>query len=139
MRRRTLLVVLPGLAVVVGVGTVVPGLRRDRITRQNFARIEDGMSPTEVEAILGPPGDYRTGPANGLGVFECAGGEVVARLDEHRAMYFWISDTTCIDVVFDDAIGAASHRYCASVDRVPQSAFDNLLWRAKRLWHRWFP
>jgi hypothetical protein len=33
-----------------------------RITKANFAQIKAGMSRAEVEAILGPPGDYRTGP-----------------------------------------------------------------------------
>src|SRR5262245_5172511 len=31
------------------------------INRENFKRIEQGMTRKEVEAILGPPGDYRTG------------------------------------------------------------------------------
>jgi hypothetical protein len=62
MRRRTLLVALAGLAVVVGAGTVVLWPRADRITLENFDRIKKGMRRAEVEAILGPPGDYTTGP-----------------------------------------------------------------------------
>jgi len=60
MRRRTLLVALAGLAVVVAVGVVVLWPRADRITEANFERIRVGMSRTDVEAILGPPGDFRT-------------------------------------------------------------------------------
>jgi hypothetical protein len=38
-------------------------LRTDpRLTRENFGRIHGGMSRREVEALMGPPGDYRTGP-----------------------------------------------------------------------------
>jgi hypothetical protein len=36
----------------------------DRVTEANFHRIEKGMTRPEVEAILGPPGDYSTGPLN---------------------------------------------------------------------------
>jgi hypothetical protein len=32
------------------------------ITQVNFERIKKGMTRREVEAILGPPGDYRSGP-----------------------------------------------------------------------------
>ena len=63
MRRRTLLVVLAGLTVVVAAGAVVLWPRTpSRITLENCNRIREGMSRAEVEAILGPPGDYRTGP-----------------------------------------------------------------------------
>jgi hypothetical protein len=36
-----------------------------RFTREKFDRIGKGMSSAEVEAILGPPGDYSTGPTTG--------------------------------------------------------------------------
>jgi hypothetical protein len=36
--------------------------RPSRVTAANFERIKEGMSRAEVEAILGPPGDYTTGP-----------------------------------------------------------------------------
>jgi hypothetical protein len=63
MRRRTLLVALAGLPVVVAAGAVVLWPRTpSRITLENCNRIREGMSRAEVEAILGPPGDYRTGP-----------------------------------------------------------------------------
>jgi hypothetical protein len=64
MRRRTLLVVLSGLAAVVAAGVVVLWPRPpSRVTQENFGRIREGMSRAEVEAILGPAGDYRTGPS----------------------------------------------------------------------------
>jgi hypothetical protein len=36
--------------------------RAPRFTRDNFDRIRVGMSSAEVEALLGPPGNYLTGP-----------------------------------------------------------------------------
>jgi hypothetical protein len=59
MRRRTLLVALVGMAVVTAVGAVVLWLRTDSITRSNYDSIKEGMSRTEVETILGPPGINR--------------------------------------------------------------------------------
>jgi hypothetical protein len=57
-------VALAGLAVVVAAGVVVlwPQQPSSPISRQNFGRIHVGMTQTEVEAILGPPGDYSTSP-----------------------------------------------------------------------------
>jgi hypothetical protein len=130
--------VLAGLAAMLAVGTVVLWPRSERISPDNFARIRDGMTLEEAKAILGEPGDFTTGPADGLGLFECCGKQVVTRRDENTFICFWISDTTCIDVVFDDASGATPLRKCDPVSRVPQSGFDYLLSRAKRQWHRWF-
>src|ERR1700722_7606055 len=61
MRRRKVLVTLVGLAVV-AVGAFVLWPRKHRITRENYERIREGMSRAELEAILGPSGDYTTGP-----------------------------------------------------------------------------
>jgi hypothetical protein len=62
MRRRWFIVggvVL--LAVVTVVGQVIPRPRRPQVSREDFSRIEKGMSREEVEAIIGgPPGDYTT-------------------------------------------------------------------------------
>jgi hypothetical protein len=63
MRRRTLLVALAGLAVVVAAGAVVLWPGPDRITLENLHEIRMGLSLAEVEAILGPAGDYCTAPA----------------------------------------------------------------------------
>jgi hypothetical protein len=60
MRRRKLLVAL-ALAVAVAAAAVVLLPRPDRIAREDYDRIRPGMTRGEVEAILGPPGDYRTG------------------------------------------------------------------------------
>jgi hypothetical protein len=63
MRRRKRLA-LPAAALValVAVGWFVLWLRPGRITRENFDRIRVGMPRADVEALLGPPGNYLTGP-----------------------------------------------------------------------------
>jgi hypothetical protein len=61
MRRRKLLVVLAGLAVMGAAGAGVVVLRPHRVTRENAARLHPGMTLADVTAILGPPGDYTTG------------------------------------------------------------------------------
>jgi len=61
MRRRTVILGLAGLAVMFAVVAVVLRPRPDRITREDYDRIRPGMTRAEVEAILGPPDDYRTG------------------------------------------------------------------------------
>jgi hypothetical protein len=67
MRRRKLRWVLVGLAVLLlAAGASVARPRPDRITRENCGRVHEGMSESEVEAILGSAGDYRTGPSRVL-------------------------------------------------------------------------
>jgi hypothetical protein len=48
MRRRQLLLV--GLAALVAAGAFVLRPRQERITRENFARLKEGMTYTEMEA-----------------------------------------------------------------------------------------
>jgi hypothetical protein len=156
MRRRKLLVALAGLAVVIAVATVVLWPRSSsRITRENFARIKQGMSRGEVEAILGTPGDYRTGTGEDL----AAGSEgrsgypedesvrdgdwlVVepdgSMMDSLGPRYVWISDTAQVQLRFDED-GRLIDRSFDPRRRLYQPPLENLLWRAKRQWHRWFP
>jgi hypothetical protein len=53
MRRRKLLGAVAGLAVLVAVGVFALWPRTERVTRENFDRIKEGMSRAEVEAIHG--------------------------------------------------------------------------------------
>ena len=131
MRRRTLLVVLAGLAVVVAVGVAMVWPREDRITAENFGRIDEGMSTAEVEAILGPPGDYRTLPP---------------RLDDpwsHSALHppanarIWHGNAGSIYVSFNHSTSAGLA--WTSANAIDRGTLGNLLWRAKRQWRRWFP
>jgi hypothetical protein len=130
MRRRTLLVALAGLAVVVTVGVVALWPRPERITRENYDRIKQGMSRSQVESILGLPGDYRTGPT----AYE----EVLPEYKPTNRMEWW-TDTLIIIIDFDEAGLAYEYHRLRLGRTVQQSPVDNLLWRAKRQWHRWFP
>jgi hypothetical protein len=162
MRRRTLLVALAGLAVVVAAGTVAlwPRAEPNRITQENCDRIKEGMSRAEVEAILGPPGDYRTG----LG--ESRVGEVVygnygnvvwvpdAATDPAPTLWNWsrspvqwtgdpvlqagwLGDSFWISIAIDESGSVVNKLSCPR--RTTRGQLDNLFWRLKRQWHRWFP
>jgi hypothetical protein len=141
MRKRKLIAAAVGLAVLVAAGAFVLWPRTDRITRENFDRIKEGMSRAEVEAILGPPGDYRTGP---VVYFTPTDRDV---MDEPSVPFedpdsaLWLGDRAGGRVGFDEAgcvtIWDASLE-CRSGERVSQGPVDNLLWRAERLWRKWF-
>jgi hypothetical protein len=158
MRRRKLLVVLAGLAVVAA-GVVVLWPRPDRITRENCDRIRPGMTRAEVEAILGPPDDYRTGLGESdfgddsasrwvgdppgfplswrLGWFAYPNFQPVEGVPTTGMQANWFGDSCRICVVVDDAGQVRDSRVYNR--RLTQSPLDSLLWRLKRQWHRWFP
>jgi hypothetical protein len=96
-----------------------------RLTQENFERIKEGMQMKEVEAILGPPGDYRTGPTlpiylrNSLDLFGRVGliwkgGEGEIRL--------WV-----------DSRGIVSPSEFLPTSPEPVGLLDLLRWR----WDRW--
>jgi hypothetical protein len=153
MRRRTLLVVLAGLALVVATGVVVLWPREDRITQENCDRISEGMSCAEVEAILGPPGDYRTGhgeadfgtigwmpdPPIDLGGTLTNWSRVPGQTPQDaRQFACWLSDSFSICISIDES-GHVIGKSGKPRRKTTQGPLDNLLWRAKRQWHRWFP
>jgi hypothetical protein len=111
----------------------------DRVTQENFDRINEGMSRADVEAILGPPGDYSGGPL----VLEAPGPPVrfepakESRGTDDSAFVEWANDSGRAQVVFDGS-GRVDWRYFGPVRRMEQTALDNLLWRTKRQWRRWF-
>ena len=149
MRRRKLVAVVVGLAVLFAAGAFVLWPRPERITQENCDRIRTGMSRAEVEEILGLPGDYRTGPgATNLGR------DVIAwvidpdvhpyppsswsKIDEGPHSWgYWLGDSFQISVAIDDS-GHVQGMY-GFPRRTTQGVVANLLWRAKRQWHRWFP
>jgi hypothetical protein len=137
MWRRKLIAVVAGLALLVGAGAFVLWPRPDRITRENLGRIRDGMSLAEVEAILGPPGDHRTKPTTYHRHFLEPPRHADTMASEPDVdVKKWQGDTGDIEIVFSN--GETSAAFYAT-DPVNQGPLDNLAWRAKRLWRRWFP
>jgi hypothetical protein len=146
MRRRTLLAVLAGLGVVIAAGAVMLWPPPDRITLENHARIQVDMTLSEIEAILGgPPGDYRTVPTETDQTLPrrltLAQNEALS--EDHM---FWHGNDLSIGISVDMSAGnpvASSKRildvWTIQVKRVEQGPLANLLWRAQRQWHRWFP
>jgi hypothetical protein len=156
MRRRKLRWAVAGLAVLLlTAGVFAPWSRSNRITRENCERITEGMSREEVYAILGPPGDYRsvrTVDPNLLLVSTYAPTPaMLAEAADHREHVFvvridygtglerltWLGDDGDIFVWLSPA-GVWSNGMTSS-EKMVQSPFDNLLWRAKRQWRSSFP
>jgi hypothetical protein len=142
MRRRTLLVVLAGLAVVVAAGAVVlwpPQSLNHRITVENYELLRTGMNRAEIEGILGPPGEYSTGPVVG----EVGQWGQVRYMLYHRpaSESVWIGDTAWITVEYDSSASAATVQgfSCVRVKQATTDALTLAVWRVKRQWHRWFP
>jgi hypothetical protein len=141
MRRRILLVALAGLAVVVAAGAVVLWPQTARCTDENFDRLGVGMTVAEVQAILGTSGDHTTGPLD----WRVKEGEPPIRQfgemaleDVPPATVLWLDDGGVVTVDFDQSGRACLGSY-NKAESMPQSIFDNLIWRARRQWHRWFP
>jgi hypothetical protein len=91
-RRRRLLIALACLVLVLVCAAWLLWPQRAAITRANGARIENGMTLAQVEAILGgPPRDESTGVLDPD--LKMGGGDIVARE--------WRSDEVIIHVIFD--------------------------------------
>ncbi len=136
MRRRMLL----ALAGSVLAGAVAFALwpRPDRVTWENYDRIKAGMTRAEVEAFLGAPGDYRTRLTGRpeLGTLRRhTFDEAEAARDEKD---LWKGDTGNI-VVSYGCSGTTTEALYYEVDRPGQRPLDNLLWRLRRQWRKWFP
>jgi hypothetical protein len=146
MRRRKLLVALAGSAVVVAAGAVVVRPEPpDRVTMENFNRIDYGgdflsgrlkkSSRAEVEAILGPPADYTTAPTETLALFVYVSNGQPA---PGTPMSIWHGDQGSIRLAFDQQDKVAWGNFQGHIP-VHVGALDLFLWRAKRQWRRWFP
>jgi hypothetical protein len=72
-------------------------------TRMDFTKIKDGMTESEVEAILGPPHEVRT---NGRDVVVTVGHTQFSRVYHKRLIYYGASDengkSIIINVDVDD-------------------------------------
>ncbi len=145
MRRRKLLPGALAVLVLAGVATFALWPSPHRVTRENCGRVREGMTRAEVEAVLGPPGDYRTGPVNFDGGLVFDGGFVPLKVtpitmpwesdvDDAR----WAGDSAYLAVRFDSA-GRVRGCYLVRTSKAAQSPLADLLWRLGRQWRRWFP
>jgi hypothetical protein len=116
---------------VVGIAAFLMWPQPSRATWENFDRIRKGMSRAEVEAILGPEGDYRTGPQQCLPSLKQTVGESATVSD-------WFADDAFFSIGFDES-GGVVMTLVDPTSRTEQGPLDNLRWRLKRQWHRWFP
>jgi hypothetical protein len=139
MLRRTLLVALAGLAVVLTAGAVVFWPRPSEITEENCGRIRVGMSRAKVEAIFCvPPGDYRTGATKS----DFSAGRIQNFVSSYNTIGMtvqrWQNDSAICLVVFDreDRVLLEIHN---SDYRQKMGVIDTVCWRLRRQWHRWFP
>jgi hypothetical protein len=142
MRTRKLWWVVAGLAMLalLAAGAFALWPRPDRVTRENVHRISEGMTRAEVEAILGPPGDYSTGPLREHGCPQSSYHDLamlMAEVGEGGAL--WLSDTGQAVIWFDSRGRVMEDPFFSECAREPQGPLDNLLWRANRQWRRWFP
>jgi hypothetical protein len=117
---------------------------------------QQGMSRPEVEAILGPPGDYRTAPGqiteNRYSGLQSWHRQIRYTMDGRRTypshgwtyqdegpVCLWLGDTAAIGVEYGPSETVKEARVYSGFLPDPRSLLDNLSWRIKRQWHRWFP
>jgi hypothetical protein len=144
MRKAKIVLAVGGLAVLASLGASAAAMRTGRITFDNYQRIAAGMSRSEVEAILGPAGDFTTGPTSHVGRGEgvdytyrlkLRGLDVVPDPPQHLE---WLADNLVVGVSFDSTGRVNCKEFCDQ-EREDQTPLQNLCWLAFREWRRWFP
>ncbi len=157
MWRRKLLIVMAVTLAAVAVAAFVFWPRSDRITQENFDRIlQENMSRAEVESLLGPPGDYRTGPGEaqqnlGTGLVtnwrEWEPDEDSGWTADFMTTFYgvnasknvfyarWLGDTGEVRITFySDCVLFPDF---TARRKLPQGPLDYLRWRLGRLWRTW--
>jgi hypothetical protein len=95
------------------------------ITKENYDRIRLGMTRSEIEAILGPPGDYTTRPTSDLWQYG-----MFFRLSLNESL-IWRSDAGTLGIRFNDA-GISSGKGWADTNPEDHGVIGNLRWRLER-------
>jgi hypothetical protein len=159
VRRWKLLAALAGLVVVFAAGAIAAWpAPKSRISIEQFDQIHEGMTLQEVEALLGPQGDFRTGPTVNAekfsiwGLGRCPPGMGPTALSGGYWRFKWETDRAEVEVLvkppddlepWDLAPGekpvgrTISAHFCAM--KLEHGALYNAVWRIKRLWHHCFP
>jgi hypothetical protein len=135
MRKAKLVAVALLASLLVASGASAYLRQPSRITLESYHRIDLGMTVSQVEAILGPPGDYTSGPTSDSGWHETA-----IYLSRHgpEPQLTWMTDSANIAVSFD-SIGRADDKAFWRSQREEQTPLQNLCWLALREWRRRFP
>jgi hypothetical protein len=138
MTRRTWLAIA-GVVLTISASLLVLRPNPDaRISRENYERIKEDMTKAEVEAILGPPGDYRSMPVDytlNLADGFCEGPDSRSYSVENHS---WKGDRSTISVDYN-YLGKVIHSHRADVLEPTPGPLNVLVWRTKRQWRRWFP
>jgi hypothetical protein len=139
---------LTGLALLAGTSLTLLPRAPSRITAENVERIREGMSLAEVDAILGPYGDYTSGPVLPLDDGSCVDVSGMSynesvdtpgrRSDGSLSNAGWACDSGYAEVFFDRH-SRVTDAWFQPYGRMPQTPLENLLWRCERRWRRWFP
>jgi hypothetical protein len=132
VRRRKLIAAAAGVLCVLVTLAVRLELDSPRATQESFARVREAMTLAEVEAILGPPGDYTTGPTRGLyppnlSIPLCP---VRWRTDEGL---FWVEVAE-----ISPSSRVIRRKFWPDDPPAPRPVY-NFFWRAERQWRLWFP
>jgi hypothetical protein len=98
-----------------------------RITKANCDRIMPGMSRADVEAIFGPPGDFRTLPVS----TEHPGED--DDIAPHGKVALWRGNDGCAVVAFDAEKDVAIGAWFAMTRTRREGVWELIRWR----WNRW--
>jgi hypothetical protein len=145
-RRKPFGALAAGLA---AVGVFVLWPRTERITRENYELIREGMGRAEVETILGPPGDHGSGPEVSdpfESLYVSSADFTNVHFGPSRIMFspgccdfaIWEGETFGVQVCYDqwDRVILSDFR---SIKRRTLSPLDYLVWRGERQWRKWLP
>jgi hypothetical protein len=137
MRKRKLWWLVGGLVLVVlAVVGFVAWRQPLPVTADSCAQVRQGMSRAEVESLLGPPGDYTTGPVLSIPLdWQIWGVKSDGGLGRLPTLQ-WHGDAGTIFIAFGSNKVVNKHFEPAQLQH--QSLLENLLWRAERQWRRWF-
>ena len=124
MRRRLLVLFLCPSFLFLAIAFFLP---RPRVNRENYEKIQVGMSSREVECIFGAaPGDYSTGPVHLHSVKQLVLGGIVPAGEAKT----WCGDDGHFTVWFDDK-GVVTYKHIVPGFRV--GGFSSFLYRLREL------
>jgi hypothetical protein len=140
MRHRLVLFATAATTVVVIVSAVALLPQRSPISVENYTRIQMGMTLPEAEAILGPPGDYRTGPTK-FDLDAVAPEYVVDASspdDETLSQKRWTNDRAQVCLYLGTTSGRVVIKDFDPLRPAVPTLLENLIGRAEQKWNEWF-